>query len=189
MAADCLPPGGRAYPPGAFITVLAPEGRRLGLVGDGGTNYVDVVDYIHPAPALAILPELAPELWGDCRAIAAGMRLAGQVHEFEAFNALLLALCDTPAGGDPLTLNRAARWALEARLYQVEDAALAGLAATAEAARSYADPLARFRLGDVEARIVLARAQAHIRAMPGLDGEDAIQAYADQLCRDAGVTV
>lgn len=96
MDADRLPLGAGAYAPGAFITVQAPEGRRLGLVGDSGIDYVDVVDYIHPAPALAITPELAPELWGDCRAIAAGMRLAGQVHEAEAFGALLLALCDTP---------------------------------------------------------------------------------------------
>jgi len=143
------------FPPGAFITLDDPTtgARRLALVCDSGTEFVDVVDYDQPATPLAILDVLAPEQWGDCRGLASGLLLDGHFEDYEAFSALLVALCDTPAGGDPLTLNRAAKWAFENGNYDVGRAAQAGLVATAEA-RARQGELARVAKEWIEAGVV-----------------------------------
>lgn len=123
------------FEPGSLIELDDPMTgvRRLALVADTGTEFVDYVDYDSPPTALAILNVFDPVPWGDCRAMATDMMLSGEYERYAAFSDFLLALCETPAAGDPLTLNRAAKWALDNDCYQVESAAKAGMVATAEA--------------------------------------------------------
>lgn len=123
------------FNPGAFIELDDPMtgARRLGLVADSGTEFVDFIDYDNPATPLAILECFEPVQWGDCRALATELLLSGKVEDYERYSDFLQALCDTPAAGDPLTLNRAAKWAYESGDYDAGRAAQAGMVATAEA--------------------------------------------------------
>ena len=124
-----------SFPPGAYIELDDPMTgtRRLALVCDTGTEFVDYIDHDAPPTPLAILEVFEPAQWGDCRALANDLLLPGDLAGYEAYSEFLLALCDTPAAGDSLTFNRAAKSAYDARAYNVDDAARAGLIATAEA--------------------------------------------------------
>jgi hypothetical protein len=124
-----------SFPPGAYIELDDPMtgARRLALVCDTGTEFVDYIDHDSQPTPLAILDVFEPIQWGDCRALANDLLLAGNVDGYKAFSDFLLALCETPAAGDSLTFNRAAKWAYDSRAYSVNDAARAGLVATAEA--------------------------------------------------------
>ncbi len=124
-----------AFPPGAYIELDDPMTgeRRLALVGDSGTDFLDYVDFENPPTPLAILEVLSPVQWGDCRALSTDLMLKGEVERYMAFSDFLLALCETPAAEDLLTLNRAAKWAFDSEVYNASKAAEAGLIATAEA--------------------------------------------------------
>jgi hypothetical protein len=123
------------FPAGSIVELDDPlsGATRLGLVTDRGTEFVEYIDDLNPPTPLAILDVFDPKLWGDCRALAAQLMFDGEEEKYKAFNSLLLELCDTAAGADVLTLNRAAKWAFETNTYDLEQAAEAGLNATADA--------------------------------------------------------
>lgn len=123
------------FTPGSFVELDDPMTgeRRLVLVAETGTEFVDYVDYDNPPTALAILNVLNPAEWGDYRSISTDMMLAGDLERYQAFSDFILELCKTPAAGDTLTFNRAAKWACDHGEYHVQKAAKAGMVATAEA--------------------------------------------------------
>lgn len=123
------------FTPGAFVEIDDPVsgGRRLALVIDSGAEFVDYIDANNPPTPLAILNVLSPVQWGDFRALSTDLLLAGEVERYEAFADFILELCKTPAAGDILTFNRAAKWAYDHHDYNIENASRAGLIATAKA--------------------------------------------------------
>jgi hypothetical protein len=124
-----------SFPPGSFVEVDDPlTGKRhLALVSDSGNEFIDFVDNDKPATPFPILDALDPKPWGDYSIIAAELVIKGDFAAHTAYSELLTALCDTPAVADPLTLNRAAKWAFESGNYDAAEAAKAGVAATLEA--------------------------------------------------------
>ena len=121
--------------PGAYIEIDDPMTgkRRLGLVCDSGTEFVDYIDNNDPPTPFPILDAFDPKQWGECSNIAVDFILKGDMDSHAAYSDLLVALCDTPAVADRLTLNRAAKWAYETGIYDAGQAAKAGIAATIEA--------------------------------------------------------
>lgn len=85
-----------SFPPGAYIELDDPMTgtRRLALVCDTGTEFVDYIDHDAPPTPLAILEVFEPAQWGDCRALANDLLLAGDLAGYEAYSEFLLALCD-----------------------------------------------------------------------------------------------
>lgn len=126
------------FEPGTFVELDDPMTgkRRLVLVCSSGTEFVDYIDYDAPATPFAILDVFDPVAWGDGAAIGVELLLEGKLAQHEKFSAFYLALCDTGAGGDVLTLNRAIKWAFEKQNFELDNVAAAGafgLAATKEA--------------------------------------------------------
>ena len=122
-------------PVGSFVELDDPltGSRYIGLVCDSGREFIQYVDDETPPTPLPILAAFSPAPWGDYSLLAETLMLKGDVDAHSAFSDLLIALCDTPAVGDALTLNRAAKWAFESGVYDAAQASAAGIAATANA--------------------------------------------------------
>lgn len=122
-------------PVGAFIEIDDPltGQRRLGLVCGNGTEFVDYIDYEKPPTPLAILNSLSPVVWGDCNAIAAHLMETVEWSQYKEYSDLIIKLTDTPACVDPLTLNRAAKWAFDTGNRNLDMVVKAGLIETSKA--------------------------------------------------------
>lgn len=123
-----------SFAPGTFIELDDPltGKRRLVMVADSGVEFYDYLDEVNPTP-LAILDVLSPVEWGDCRSVADEIMLGGNYEGYKAFSDMLIILCDSDAANDKLTLNRAAKWAIDNKSFDVSRAAKAGVLATEEA--------------------------------------------------------
>lgn len=122
------------FAPGTFIELDDPltGKRRLVMVADSGVEFYDYLDEVNPTP-LAILDVLSPVEWGDCRSVVDELMLSGNYESYKAYSDMLIVLCDTEAANDKLTLNRAAKWAIDNNSFDVINAANAGVSATVEA--------------------------------------------------------
>lgn len=107
--------------------------RRLVFVASTGTEYLDYLDANDPATPLDILDVLNPVSWGDCRSMADELMLRGDWDGYQLMSNFLLALCDTPAGGDALMLNRAVHWSLQTIQFNADRASLAAVQLTQDA--------------------------------------------------------
>ena len=125
----------KPFGPGAFIEIDDPlTGKRcLVLVCESGREFVEYIDNANPPTPFPILSELDPVQWGDYSVIASNFIVSGDLDAHTAFSDMLVSLCDTPAVADKLTLNRAAKWAFDSGIYDADQAAKAGIAATLEA--------------------------------------------------------
>lgn len=123
-----------SFEPGAIIELDDPltGKRRLALVSESGTEYVDYLDDEAPATPLGIFDTLDPKVVGDDGVWVRENMAAGDLKAY-AFRDLTMALFDSPAGVDKLTRCRAAYHALKTGHYDLADAVAAGLQATADA--------------------------------------------------------
>lgn len=123
------------FVPGSLIELDDPLSgtRRLVLVCDTGTEFVDYLDADKPATPLAILDTLDPKWVGDDGDWAYVLMESGQVDQWYAFRDLATALFDTPVSRDKLTRCRAAYHAYKSGDYNLSKAVDAGLRADAEA--------------------------------------------------------
>jgi hypothetical protein len=124
-----------AFKPGSIIELDDPTTgkRRLCLVCDTGTEFIDYVDDIDPPTPLAILDVFDPQDIGDEGDWSCHLMESGNVPAWHAFDALILALFDTAAGANKLTRCRAAYWGYKSGDFDVSKAVAAGLLADTEA--------------------------------------------------------
>lgn len=107
--------------------------RRLVLVASNGTGFFDYVNRVMPT-ALPIMESLEPKEWGDYLALAENIMLVeGNATKYYAFIDMMKLLCDTDLGGDSLSLNRAAKWALDNSCFDVRKVVVAARELNAEA--------------------------------------------------------
>lgn len=107
--------------------------RRLVLVASNGTDFFDYVNEVMPN-ALPIMESLEPREWGDYLALAENIMLVeGNATKYYAFLDMMKLLCDTDLGGDALSLNRAAKWALDNSCFDIRKVVVAAKELNAEA--------------------------------------------------------
>lgn len=133
------------FEPGAIIELDDPTTgkRRLVLVADSGTEYVDYLDDDAPATPLGIYDTLDPQFVGDDGVWVRQTMGVIDLAQWYRFRDLTMALFDSPAGADKLTRCRAAHHAFKTGNYDLAEAVAAGLQATAEAKARQADISAR----------------------------------------------
>jgi hypothetical protein len=175
-----------SFKPGAFIELGDPATgkRHLVLVADSGKDYIEYIEKRGHSTPLPILRIYQPKKWSDAQSVATELHKFGPQEIYTAYSDLLVALPRTPAGKDPLTLNRAAKWALDNKNFDTGDAAAAGVRATAEAMKRQRAILERTRSQlnlnpfdeDIRAKIGLLSSQptrsspnvTHAYSMPSL---------------------
>jgi hypothetical protein len=137
-----------AYEPGSNIELDDPltGARRLVRVCDTGTEFVDYVDWEHPATPLAILDCLDPVLVGNDADWSLALLESGDIPKWQAYLELLGQLFATDVGGNSLARARAGYYAYKSGDYDLERAVAAGLKADAEARARMADISAKAEL-------------------------------------------
>lgn len=123
------------FSPGSIIELDDPTTglRRLGLVCDTGSEFVDYIDAENPPTPLAILDVLDPKLVGDDGDWACALMEEGDVPKWLAFSDLTVSLFDSPVGGDKLMRCRASYHAYKTGDYDMANAVNAGIRADREA--------------------------------------------------------